>query len=78
VLVHSECGGKLYIHNEFVYCDICCRRVPPEEIMVADARPAREGLRRLNFEGAKANMEERPKLLWFEKLSKTISRESQT
>ena len=45
MLVHSVCGGTLFVHNDFYYCDICCRVVPLQEIEGAQETPALLGTR---------------------------------
>ena len=40
MLVHAECNGELYQHNDFVYCDLCEREVRHEEILVVDESPS--------------------------------------
>ena len=39
LLVHSYCQGGLFVHNGFVYCDICEREVGKEEVLVVDDAP---------------------------------------
>jgi len=41
MLVHSVCSGQLFIHNSFVYCDLCEREVGREEIVLVDDAKSR-------------------------------------
>jgi hypothetical protein len=36
MLVHSACSGELFIHGDFIYCNICEREIGREEILVID------------------------------------------
>jgi len=39
MLVHAICGGQLFVHDGFMYCDICFRVVTRDEVAIITPRP---------------------------------------